>query len=78
MNKNNLTEGDNKLKLKENIPSISSTELNFLGSGTIVEGTIKSDSSVRVDGIIKGKLLCKNTLTIGVNGQIEGEVEAKK
>ena len=66
-----------KLKLKENLPSVSSTELNFLGSGTYVEGNIKTESSVRVDGTIKGKLICKNTLTVGVNGQIEGEIEAK-
>ena len=54
-----------------------STELNFLGSGTKVEGTIRSDNSVRVDGKLKGKLICKNTLTVGINGSIEGEVEAK-
>ena len=57
--------------------SSSSTELNFLGAGTVVEGTIRTDNSVRVDGKIKGKLICKNTLTIGVNGEIDGEVQAK-
>ena len=55
----------------------SSTELNFLGGGTIVEGTIKTDNSVRVDGKLKGKLICKNTLTVGLNGEIDGEVQAK-
>jgi len=55
----------------------SSTELNFLGGGTVVEGTIKTDHSVRIDGILKGKLICKKTLTVGVNGEIEGEIEAK-
>jgi cytoskeletal protein CcmA (bactofilin family) len=70
-------ERNNKLALKENGVESSSTELNFLGSGTVVDGTIKSTNSVRVDGKIKGKLICKNTLTIGVNGEIEGDVEAK-
>ena len=65
------------MALKENGVESSSTELNFLGSGTVVDGTIKSTNSVRVDGKIKGKLICKNTLTIGVNGEIEGDVEAK-
>jgi cytoskeletal protein CcmA (bactofilin family) len=54
-----------------------STELNFLGSGTRVEGTVRAENSVRVDGALKGKLICKNTLTVGINGSIEGEVEAK-
>jgi cytoskeletal protein CcmA (bactofilin family) len=65
------------LALKENGVESSSTELNFLGGGTVVEGTVKANNSVRVDGRIKGKLICKNTLTIGVNGEIEGDVEAK-
>jgi cytoskeletal protein CcmA (bactofilin family) len=65
------------LALKENGIESSSTELNFLGGGTVVEGTVKANNSVRVDGRIKGKLICKNTLTIGVNGEVEGDVEAK-
>jgi len=65
------------LALKENGAESSSTELNFFGGGTVIEGTIRANNSVRVDGRIKGKLICKNTLTIGVNGEIEGDVEAK-
>jgi cytoskeletal protein CcmA (bactofilin family) len=62
---------------KEGSLNTSSTEINLLGNGTVVEGTVRAESSVRVDGKIKGKLVCKNTLTIGANGEIEGEVEAK-
>jgi cytoskeletal protein CcmA (bactofilin family) len=61
----------------KNGSSTSSTELNFLGGGTVVEGTIRTDNSVRIDGKLKGKLICKNTLTVGLNGEIEGEVQAK-
>ena len=57
--------------------SASSTELNFLGGGTVVDGTIKTNNSVRIDGKLKGKLICKNTLTVGLNGEIDGEVQAK-
>ncbi len=57
--------------------SSSSTELNFIGGGTVVEGTVRTDNSVRVDGKLKGKLICKNTLTVGLNGEIDGEVQAK-
>ena len=64
------------MALKDNSSS-SSTELNFLGGGTVVEGTIRTDNSVRVDGKLKGKLICKNTLTVGINGEIDGEVQAK-
>jgi cytoskeletal protein CcmA (bactofilin family) len=63
--------------IKTNPQETSSTDLNLFGRGTVIEGTIRADNSVRVDGILKGKLICKNTLTIGMNGEIEGEVEAK-
>ena len=63
------------IKANSGETSSSSTELNFLGGGTVVEGTIKTDNSVRVDGTLKGKLICKKTLTVGVNGEIEGEIE---
>jgi cytoskeletal protein CcmA (bactofilin family) len=56
---------------------VSSTELNFLGAGMVIEGTIRAENNVRIDGKLKGKLICKNTLTVGINGEIEGEVEAK-
>lgn len=65
------------MAFKDSSVGPSSTELNLLGTGTVVDGTIRADSSVRVDGRIKGKLICKNTLTIGANGEVEGEVEAK-
>ncbi len=62
---------------KTNISDSNSTELNFLGAGTKVEGTVRTENSVRIDGSLKGKLICKNTLTVGLNGVIEGEVQAK-
>lgn len=62
---------------KVNSIDSGSTELNFFGSGTRIEGTVRADNSVRIDGTLKGKLICKNTLTVGVNGVIEGEVEAQ-
>ncbi len=65
------------MALKNNLSDAASTELNFFGSGTRLEGTVRTESSVRVDGTVKGKVICKNTLTVGINGEIEGEVEAK-
>ncbi len=53
-----------------------STELNFIGKGTVVNGEISTESSLRVDGRVKGKIICKNTLTVGETGQVEGEVDA--
>ena len=48
--------------------------LNALVKGTTVEGTLRCDSDIRVDGTIKGKLICKAKVILGPTGQIEGEI----
>ena len=51
--------------------------LNSLVKGTTVEGTITSESDIRVDGIIKGVLSCNAKVIIGPTGFIEGEVRCQ-
>jgi len=60
----------------KNTVSSNATELNFIGKGTHIDGDIKTESSIRIDGSIKGTLICKNTVTIGEQGAIDGDVEA--
>ena len=63
------------MALKNNSSS-QSTELNFIGKGTHIDGNIKTDSSIHVAGSIKGKLICKNTVTISESGDVNGDIEA--
>ena len=42
--------------------------------GTIVEGAVKAENDIRVDGVIKGSLHCKAKVIVGTTGQIEGEI----
>jgi cytoskeletal protein CcmA (bactofilin family) len=60
---------------KSIIPTTASHSLNTLVKGTIVEGTVKSESDIRIDGIIKGSLNCNAKVIIGPSGYIEGEVK---
>lgn len=55
----------------------SSNALNSLVKGTTVEGTITSENDIRVDGIIKGVLICKAKVIIGPTGYIDGEVKCQ-
>ena len=48
--------------------------LNSLVSGTVVEGTVKADSDIRVDGIIRGDLNCTAKVIIGPTGEVVGEI----
>jgi cytoskeletal protein CcmA (bactofilin family) len=40
----------------------------------MVEGTVKCDSDLRVDGTIHGHLICKAKVIIGPTGAVEGEI----
>ncbi|MCB0558650.1 MAG: polymer-forming cytoskeletal protein [Lewinellaceae bacterium] len=51
--------------------------LNSLVTGTIVEGTVKSESDIRIDGTIKGKLFCDAKVIIGPTGYVEGEIRCQ-
>lgn len=54
--------------------SPNSSALNSLVQGTVVEGTVKAESDIRVDGIIHGDLNCSAKVIIGPTGEIKGEV----
>ena len=52
-------------------------EMNIIGAGTVVEGKIRSQGNVRVDGKLIGDVTANESLSIGVTGEIEGNVTAK-
>jgi len=52
-------------------------ELNLIGAGTVVEGKIRSQGSVRVDGKLVGDVTASESIAVGIMGDIEGNVTAK-
>lgn len=54
-----------------------SNALNSLVKGTFVEGNIAAESDIRVDGTIKGTLVCQAKVIIGPSGFIEGEIKCR-
>lgn len=76
--KKTVTTADNTATTTTKSPVMESTNaLNTLVKGTVVEGTITSESDIRVDGIIKGILTCKAKVIIGPSGFITGEVRCQ-
>ncbi len=51
--------------------------LNALVKGTVIEGTVRCDSDLRIDGTIKGKLSCQSKVIIGPTGAVEGEIRCQ-
>ncbi len=68
--------GNTKSSEESKTPSVAGA-LNALVKGTLVEGTVRCDSDLRVDGTIKGKLICKSKVIIGPTGVVEGEIECQ-
>lgn len=43
---------------------------------TTITGTLDVKGPLIVDGVIKGKILCNDSVTVGPNGNVEAEIEA--
>lgn len=76
-NNNSNKKEATKTKSSSIMPSSTSHSLNSLVQGTVIEGVIKSESDIRVDGAIKGKLFCNAKVIIGPTGFVEGEIKCK-
>ena len=55
-----------------------SGDLNtIVGKGSVIDGDINVQSSMRIDGKIKGQITVTDSLVIGREGEIEGEIRVK-
>jgi cytoskeletal protein CcmA (bactofilin family) len=52
-------------------------EINIIGQSTYIEGTIKSQGNIRVDGQVRGSIACEGNFIVGLTGDIDGNVQAK-
>lgn len=49
--------------------------VNLLCEGTVIVGDIKTKNDIRVDGIIKGKIVTSGRLVVGNTAKIEGNID---
>jgi len=48
----------------------------IIGKDTVINGTLDIKGALRVDGTVKGKIICSDCVTIGSTGIVEAEIEA--
>jgi cytoskeletal protein CcmA (bactofilin family) len=48
--------------------------VNIIGTGTQIEGEIKTDSDIRVDGKVKGTITSKSKIVVGSTGIVDGDL----
>ncbi|MBT4499015.1 MAG: polymer-forming cytoskeletal protein [Gemmatimonadetes bacterium] len=58
-------------------PAGGQTLNTIIGRGTLFEGTMKVENSVRIDGVFKGELTCSGALTISQAGEAYAHLEGK-
>jgi cytoskeletal protein CcmA (bactofilin family) len=59
------------------LPVGGSVSHNSLVKGTLVKGDVKSETDIRVDGVIEGRLDCDAKVVIGPTGHVQGSVTCR-
>jgi len=58
-------------------PETTSASINLIGTGTAIEGDLKSSGDVRVDGNVYGSIQTKAKAVIGSTGVVEGDINSQ-
>ena len=48
---------------------------NVIAQGTEINGNIKTNSDIRIDGTLEGNLVCQGKVVIGPQGSVKGDIE---
>ena len=67
---------------KENMPASKTVEggnssINLIGAGTVIEGDIRSNGDIRIDGTVFGHVISKAKVVIDATGVVEGDVNSQ-
>jgi cytoskeletal protein CcmA (bactofilin family) len=49
----------------------------IIGKDTTITGTLDEKGALRVDGQVKGKIICSDCVTVGASGEVEADIEAQ-
>lgn len=52
----------------------SQSAVNIIGAGTQIEGEIRSENDIRVDGKVKGTVTSKSKIAVGTTGIVDGDL----
>jgi cytoskeletal protein CcmA (bactofilin family) len=61
-----------------NIQKPMTTNMTIITAGTIIEGQIKVDTDIQIDGTVKGTITSKNKVILGVNSKLEGDINCQE
>jgi cytoskeletal protein CcmA (bactofilin family) len=70
----NKTEKENSQAANK---SSATQSINLIGAGTVIEGDIRSNGDIRIDGTVFGNVNSKAKVVIGSTGVIEGDINCQ-
>jgi cytoskeletal protein CcmA (bactofilin family) len=62
--------------MKKNSNETGGLMNTIIGKDTVIDGTLDVKGSLRIDGTVKGKVICSECVTVGATGIVEAEIEA--
>lgn len=60
--------------MAKNTTNEGAPTINFLGTGTTIQGDIKSNGDFRIDGHLDGSINSKGKVVIGNSGRVDGDI----
>ena len=48
----------------------------IIGKDTVITGTLDVKGALRVDGTVRGKIICSDCVTVGSTGLVEADIES--
>jgi cytoskeletal protein CcmA (bactofilin family) len=54
--------------------TVNGNSATLLSAGTTLNGDIASESDLRIDGTVKGNVICSAKIIVGTSGTIEGNI----
>ena len=55
----------------------SGSSINLIGTGTVIEGDIRSNGDIRIDGAVHGNVYSKAKVVVGNTGLVEGNINCQ-
>ena len=56
----------------------TSNSATLISEGTVLQGDVKSDNDLRIDGTIHGNVFSKSKIIVGPSGFVEGNIDGQQ
>jgi cytoskeletal protein CcmA (bactofilin family) len=68
----------NKEKTTTPTERLNGKSATLISTGSTLEGDLKSENDLRIDGTIKGNVICSAKIIIGATGLVEGNIDGQQ